>query len=119
MLRLLVAALATFTFVEPSTTFTSDSVYKCDDIIDVEPIKHEDFDETFLVDIKFSQAKLLGYKIYDNPETPYIDGIKWDDEWLGADGKLFDSMEYVIDDRIHEIENDFFKKVKNKSREVR
>lgn len=89
MLRLLVAALATFTFVEPSTTFTSDSVYKCDDIIDVEPIKHEDFDETFLVDIKFSQAKLLGYKIYDNPETPYIDGIKWDDEWLGADWTVY------------------------------
>lgn len=89
MLRLLVAALATFTFVEPSITFTSNSVYKCDDIIDVEPIKHEDFDETFLVDIKFSQAKLLGYKIYDNPETPYIDGIKWDDEWLDADWTVY------------------------------
>lgn len=86
MVRLLLAtALATFTPVMPNMSFTSDSVYKCDDILTADFEKCENFEETYLVDVYLKENKLLGYKIYNDPSTPYVDGIKWDGEWLADD----------------------------------
>lgn len=86
MVKLLLAsiALATFTPIEPVIEFTSDSVYKCDDILEIDLRKSENFEETYLVDIELKEVSRLGYKIYDVPETPYIDGVKWDGEWLDS-----------------------------------
>lgn len=58
--------------------FTSDSVYKKDNILTVEVQKESDGDETLI----FKQNYVLGYEIYDNPETPYIDGLKVDDNFV-------------------------------------
>lgn len=83
MLRaLILTALTTFTPVEPTFEFTSDSVYKCDDILEVEFEKTEDFENTYLVNLEFKEVNRMGYKIYDNPETSYIDGLQWDHNWI-------------------------------------
>lgn len=58
--------------------FTSDSVYKKDNILTVEVQKESDGYETLLL----KQNYVLGYEIYDNPETPYIDGLKVDDNFV-------------------------------------
>lgn len=58
--------------------FTSDSVYKKDNILTVEVQKESDGYETLLL----KQNYVLGYEIYDNPETPYIDGLKVNDEFV-------------------------------------
>lgn len=58
--------------------FTSDSVYKKDNILTVEVQKEADGYDTLLL----KQNYVLGYEIYDNPETPYIDGLKVDDNFV-------------------------------------
>lgn len=74
-------ALATLTFA-PLVTFTSDSVYKNENILTVEV--QENYEEDVLVskDLILSERNMLGYIIYDNPETEYIDGIKFDGEFI-------------------------------------
>jgi len=80
MLRLL--ALATLAVATPapiSVNFTEDSVYKYDSIlIPKEVVEQEDG----LYTLVFEQDKLLGYCIYDNQETEYLDGLKFDDEFV-------------------------------------
>lgn len=58
--------------------FTSDSVYKKDNILTVEVQEESDGHRTLYL----KQNYVLGYEIYDNPDTPYIDGLKVDDEFV-------------------------------------
>lgn len=80
MLQLL--ALATLAVSIPTSItvgFTNDSVYKQESIIDTKEVIEQ---EDGLYTIIFEQDKLLGYRIYDNPETEYLDGFKFDDAFV-------------------------------------
>jgi len=79
---IMMAALATAMLVEPQVKFTSDSVYTKESIVQITPVEREDTETTNLVDLQFTFDKLLGYEIYDNPSTDYIDGVKINDKWL-------------------------------------
>lgn len=80
MKTLMMLALIALTPYEGSVNynFTSDSVYKKDNILTVEVQKESDGYETLLL----KQNYVLGYEIYDNPVTPYIDGLKVNDEFV-------------------------------------
>lgn len=83
-------ALATLA-VAPTVTFSNDSVYtdtnvisyevreNYETILDSEGNAHEMLTSKDLV---ISERVLLGYAIYDVPETEYIDGLKVDDQWV-------------------------------------
>ena len=64
---------------EITVNFTKDSVYKHESIISPSAV-HEQ--ENGLYTITLEEDKLLGYCIYDKTETPYIDGLKFDDEFV-------------------------------------
>lgn len=76
-------ALATLTFT-PVIQFTSDSVYTKDSILGVSILENYDEKGTTLVstDLVLSEKHLLGYTIYDNKDTDYIDGLKVDGEFV-------------------------------------
>lgn len=76
-----ILALATLTLT-PTIGFTSDSVYKNENIIIME-VK-ENYEEDVLVskDLLLKERNLLGYMIYDNPDTPQVDGLKIDNEFV-------------------------------------
>ena len=83
MLKLaLLATLMATTPIAPapiSVNFTKDSVYKYESIITPTDVQEQ---EDGLYTIILEEDKLLGYKIYDNQETPYIDGLKFDDNFV-------------------------------------
>ena len=78
-----ILALATLAAVVPTTsiniTYTSDSVYKQDTVISVkETIEQEDGLYTVILE----KGHLLGYCIYDSKATEYVDGLKFDGEFV-------------------------------------
>lgn len=63
-----------------SVQFTNDSVYKYESIISPkELIKEEDSE---LYTIVLEEDKLLGYAIYDDASTSYIEGLVFDDDYV-------------------------------------
>lgn len=86
-----ILALATLVSFTPTITFTSDSVYKNENvlIIELQEDKQFNYDEetqTYYTDLHqnlhLKQKEMLGYEIYDNPDTNYIDGLKFDGEFV-------------------------------------
>lgn len=76
---LALATLALSTPAQITVNFTSDSVYTYESIIEPkEVIDQEDGYYTLIL----QQDNLLGYCIYDNPETEYLDGLKFDDSFV-------------------------------------
>lgn len=96
---LFLTALASTTIASgPNIQFTSDSVYTKNDIISCEIIEIQNT-ETGEVskDLIIKEKQLLGYSIYDNQETDYIDGLKIDGEWVtGWRVKNFDDSEDAV-----------------------
>jgi len=77
-----VLALATLALAAPApitVNFTSDSVYKNESIITPKEVIEQ---EDGLYTIVLEEDKLLGYCIYDNKDTAYIDGLKFDDQFV-------------------------------------
>lgn len=74
LLPLLAAAVLT-SVATPSVSFTNDSVYK-KDVVNMSVVLEEDESKTLLIEEK----NLLGYCIYDDLDTPYIDGLRFDEE---------------------------------------
>lgn len=67
----------------PAVQFTNDSVYTNTNIISYEVIETAIPDsEEVSKSLVFKEKQLLGYCIYDNPDTVYIDGLKFDEEWV-------------------------------------
>jgi hypothetical protein len=76
---LALATLALSTPAQITVNFTSDSVYTHESIIEPkEVVEQEDGYYTIVL----QQDNLLGYCIYDNPETEYLDGLKFDDSFV-------------------------------------
>lgn len=68
--------------VAPEITFTNDSVYKQENIIMFETQEVISEGEVVSYDLLLKERNLLGYMVYDNPDTEYIDGIRFDDEYV-------------------------------------
>lgn len=80
----------------PTLQFSKDSVYLNNNIIACEVLEfhnekvipaEEEGAEDVVIDevtklLSLKENHLLGYTIYDNPDTAYIDGLKLDDEWV-------------------------------------
>lgn len=82
MVLLTALTLATLT-VAPTVQFTSDSVYTKSNIVSYNIREnYSELGELESKDLVFTKGNLLGYEIFDNPETPYIDGLKIDDTWI-------------------------------------
>ena len=96
MKTLMMLALIALTPYDGSVNynFTSDSVYKKDNIVTIELQKEADNSVTLYL----KQNYVLGYEIYDNPETPYIDGLKVDDNFV-TDWKI-ENFTYGLDHTI-------------------
>lgn len=96
MKTLMMLALIALTPYDGSVNynFTSDSVYKKDNIVTIELQKEADNSVTLYL----KQNYVLGYEIYDNPETPYIDGLKVDDNFV-TDWKI-ENFTYNLDHTI-------------------
>ena len=96
MKTLMMLALIALTPYDGSVNynFTSDSVYKKDNIVTIELQKEADNSVTLYL----KQNYVLGYEIYDNPETPYIDGLKVDDNFV-IDWKI-ENFTYNLDHTI-------------------
>lgn len=71
------AALA----VTPTIKFTSDSVYTSEKAISYSVVENEDGTKA----LQLQEGNMLGYCIYDESGTDYIDGVKVDDVWLSKD----------------------------------
>jgi len=79
----------------PSVKFTSDSVYRNESILDMSVLERKTVeiddasgeivseDKEYVLCI--AKNYVLGYDVYDNPETPHIDGIKVNDAFLSED----------------------------------
>ena len=63
-----------------TVNYTTDSVCT-DEILTFEEITVNET-ESLKVSLK---DDVLGYTVYDDPETDYIDGIKYNDTWLASD----------------------------------
>ena len=74
MLPLLLATL----FITPTITFTSDSVYTDENVLTLEIENVYEEDEIVSQNLIMTPRTLLGYEIYDDKDTPYIDGILFD-----------------------------------------
>lgn len=114
MFKLLVlATLASATITNgPTIQFTNDSVYAKNNIITCEvleitnqkviPSEEEGVEDTIIEEVSktlsLKENHLLGYTIYDNPETSYIDGLKFDDNWVTdwVIENYDDSVEHVL-----------------------
>lgn len=86
--------LATLTFT-PSIEFTADSKYVNENIISYEVVVEDDESKTLLL----KQNMLLGYCIYDNPDTDKIEGLKVDDTWVDSSWRITnfdDTVEHSI-----------------------
>ena len=103
MLKLfLLATLATLSptqLVEPDIGFTSDSVYTKDTIVEITPIEREDTLETGIVDVQFTFNHEVGYEIFDDAETEYIDGIKINDTWLPK-SLIYEGFDCTVENKI-------------------
>lgn len=84
-LMFLAAALA----FAPTVQFTSDSVYKKDTILDfsisersVEDPEDPEAEPSVVYTLNVKENYALGYCVYNDPGTPYVDGIKVDGEYL-------------------------------------
>ncbi len=96
---LFLTALASATIASgPNIQFTSDSVYTKNDIISCEIIEIPNAETGEISkDLIIKEKQLLGYSIYDNQETDYIDGLKIDGEWVtGWRVKNFDDSEGAV-----------------------
>ena len=96
---LFLTALASATLASgPNIQFTSDSVYTKNDIISCEVIEIQNAETGEISkDLIIQEKQLLGYSIYDNQETDYIDGLKIDGEWVtGWRVKNFDDSEDAV-----------------------
>ena len=67
--------------------FTKDSVYKNNNIlscevVEISNINEETGEENISKQLILKENRMLGYTIYDNPNTAYIDGLKVDDEFV-------------------------------------
>lgn len=85
------AALA----VAPTVKFTSDSVYTSEKAISCSVVENDDGTKT----LQLQEGNMLGYCIYDDSGTDYIDGVKVDDVWLSKDWcvpNYDDSVAHVI-----------------------
>lgn len=83
MLPILLAAAAILT--TPTIQFTTDSVYTSENILSYEVVEHYSTDEnpTLLSkDLILTENHLLGYTIYDIPDTEYIDGLRFDSQYV-------------------------------------
>lgn len=58
--------------------FTQDSVYTKDNVLTVSVETNPDYSKSLILKPNY----VLGYEIYDNPDTPYIDGLKVDDNFV-------------------------------------
>jgi hypothetical protein len=79
MLPILLAAAAILT--TPTIQFTNDSVYTSENILSYEIVEHYSTDEESILlskDLILTENHLLGYTIYDIPDTDYIDGLRFD-----------------------------------------
>ena len=77
-----IVALATLT-VTPNIQFTSDSKYTSNKILEVKVQENRDEEQELVSkDLIFTENYVPGYTIYDNPNTPYIDGLKVDDAFV-------------------------------------
>ena len=80
---LLLATLALTTPVSTpaniSVNFTTDSVYTYESIINPKEVIEQ---ENGLYTIVLAQDSLLGYCIYDNTNTEYLDGLKFDNNYV-------------------------------------
>lgn len=74
------ATLATLFVGIPHVNFTEDSAYTKQDVLTMSI--REEYDGTTTA--VFSEKALFGYKIYDDPNTPYVDGIILDGEPLSS-----------------------------------
>lgn len=79
ILLLATLAVAPASIAPITVEFTNDSVYKYESIISPKDVIEE---ESGLYTIVLEEDKLLGYAIYDNSETDYIDGLKFDDDFV-------------------------------------
>jgi hypothetical protein len=86
--------------IAPTIEFTSDSAYKKESILDFsisEKVVHDLDDDTgeqvseerfYTLNVNCNYA--LGYDVYDNPDTPYVDGVKIDGAFLKDTWKVDD-----------------------------
>ena len=77
MLPILAIAALTIT---PTITFTTDSAYKNENVLIMEVKENYEGDVLVSKDLVFRERNLLGYAIYDNPDTYYIEGLRFDGE---------------------------------------
>ena len=95
---ILATCFAAATPIAPITVqFTSDSVYKNEGIIVPKDLIKEE--ESELYTIVLEEDKLLGYTIYDNPDTAYIDGLKFDDEFVSD--WVVQHVDFTVEHVIH------------------
>ena len=89
MITTILATIALAT--APTVEFTSDSAYKNEHILDYSLTQKTVCDvddygvivsqtESYTLNVK--QNYVLGYDVYDNPDTPYIEGVKVDGAFL-------------------------------------
>lgn len=80
-----ILALATMAITQattPAITFTNDSVYKNENVLILEVQNNYEEDVLVSKDLLIKERHMLGYIIYDNPETAYIDGLKFDNQYV-------------------------------------
>ena len=90
--------------VAPTVGFTSDSVYKTETIVSVEALdvqtqETEESEVKHTYCLRIEEKPVLGYEIYDDPNTEYIDGIKVNGEFLSKEWIVKDidlQAEYAI-----------------------
>lgn len=79
MVLQLLMVLATSTVpTTPAISFTSDSVYTNNTFVTTTVTQEEDSSYTLHIE----KEPTLGYCIFDNADTPYIEGVKLDDEFI-------------------------------------
>lgn len=79
-LLLATLALATTPVAPISVKFTSDSVYTVESIISPKEVIAEETEGFYTIILE--KDHLLGYTIYDNKDTEYIDGLKFDNAFV-------------------------------------
>ena len=111
LLPLAILATASMTNA-PALQFSKDSVYTKNNIISCEvleftkqteiPAEEEGAEPTIVEEttkvLSLKENHLLGYTIYDNPDTDYIDGLKLDDNWVygWAVDNYDDTVEHIL-----------------------
>lgn len=73
----LIAAVMLSTAATPTVSYTNDSVYT-KDCVTMTVVEEEDLSYTLVLE----QKDLLGYCVYDETDTPHIDGLRLDEEYI-------------------------------------